>query len=310
MTPMITFQTPIEMAAIIVYIPCFAGSVALVVYCLNQQHKKHTRYGAWLLAATALLLISQIFGALRCFANSGQLPRIITSYSAPVALCTATYMLTEMEFYLLTSAAVDVQSKRRRLMLWIMGGSVLCWTMRILADYRIWSPGPPLVHIDSALVALFLVVTNVGDVVVQARMMFTIQHMLKNDIDSCRRYSTIARTFLVLLVLYNFLSGGLFIGSLVVWSDSVLVSEALLLLTVSIPTAHFTLSIVLMQTGRQYLLEARKPRSAPAKQRKSAGSKLTLAPPRGVVASAVVGYSPGPTPSLMSSPLMPHPTLQ
>ncbi|KAI8927158.1 hypothetical protein BC831DRAFT_192047 [Entophlyctis helioformis] len=288
MAPLAAMQTPLEQMAIIILLVCLVGSVGIVTFCFSQLLRKRTPYTTWLSIAAMLLLVAQIFAVIRCFCEEGTQPLIITNFSLPIGVCSITYFMTEVEYYLLTCEAMDVRDLRKRIMAGLLFGFTVCWTLRVLNDYRIWTPGPPLVYVDLALVSLYLLVMNSSDVVMQLRIMYKIQNMLK-DAESKRRYLIKIGSLLSVQVLYIVSALGLYAASYIVASSSRRAYLSLLVMSISVPTVHFGLCVMIMETGRHCLIEARRSSSPGSiKKIKTAGQTKPRSMPMTII---------GPTPT-------------
>ncbi|KAI8927156.1 hypothetical protein BC831DRAFT_453507 [Entophlyctis helioformis] len=307
MAPLVSSSTSYGLAAIILYALCATGAAICMSYCIRQQYIKHTPYTFWICGASGWLLVSQILIGIRCFSDQDaahSIPVVFTRVSAPIAFSKLAYLMAESEYFLLTCNMVDVRSLRRRITVCIFGCTALCWVLRFLMDYGIWEPSIPSVYyLDMFLLSLFFFALDVVDVTIQLRMILLIQRLFRSDESGRKRYVSIAGTLLVALIVYNVASIGLYIANSVIWNVMRDAAESFLLINTTVATIHFGLTIALMETGRQCLLETRS--TTRLAKAITADPHATLQPrsreaAAGHVAQLVSGDSIAPMPTLMN----------
>ncbi|KAI8927159.1 hypothetical protein BC831DRAFT_453510 [Entophlyctis helioformis] len=282
---LVPFDTPFERAVIVLYVPCSVGSVLCAAYCVRQLAKKQTPYMGWLLAANVWFLLSQAFIGIRCLMEPETTPFVFTRVSGPVSLSKLCYIMAEIEFLLLTSSAADISVLRHRTTAVVLLFTLACWVLRWTSDYDIWvTHSVALGYLDVSLTVLFFTTVDVVDIHIQARVANTIQRLLKTDNDR-KHYLNLARLMLVLLASYNVISLSIYISSIVFrFRLQTRLAETLLFLAVTMATIHYTMSILLMETGRKCVLDARNPqRSKPR-----SGDRFFQLPPTPLSRSATV----------------------
>ncbi|KAI8927155.1 hypothetical protein BC831DRAFT_453506 [Entophlyctis helioformis] len=253
------FRTPLEKAAAIIFVPCAVGSAGCVAFCIQQMYKKQSYYMGWLLAATTWLLVSMIIMGLRYFTIPNTVPFYATRVSLPMALSKLCYSMGEIEFLLFTSTAVDVRALRRRCIIGVFLGGSMFWIIRFLADYQLWTPTKiEWYYFDTLLIVSFIAIIDIADIYIQTRVAFVIQRLFKDNEAGRRQYISIIGLLLLLLIAYNIESVIFYVFLAISWYTAPDKSEAMLLISVSLTTVHYSLSIGIMETGRRCLVHSRK----------------------------------------------------